>query len=311
MTKRFGFSVATDNIRATPPISKASLDACILRSVRQHPAGVPDVTVVGYHEMQGRRLDDLYAGPKGTSARLYPHWHADQGPKGDQARTAWGYRTEASVDNTHPLWRYRGSFSRQLSHSTTLTEKILVPSGNRWARVLFLEHVDQGAVAAFVGLHTVAHVNVGGHFGYTGKGPKSLLKLRGKMANPAIQTYKESMANLEALLKELNGAGFLTVALGDWNFGALADYQANMAGKGEFYAPRQVMTRCGMKMIYGDRNGLPLHGRQIDYIAAGPGVDFRKGFSVSNKGTDHPLVYAYLNATVPDGYDPQHVNLLP
>lgn len=299
MTKRFGFTVATDNIRATPPISKKSLVACILRSVRLRPTGAPEGTVIGYHEMQGRRLSELYS--------PFPHWHADQGPAGNEARSAWGYRTEAPSDNVHPLWRYRGGFSRQLSHSTTLTEKIFVPSGNRWARVTFLEHVDQAAVVAFVAYHAVAHVNVGGHFGYTGKGPKSLLKLRNKMANPAIQTYKEGAGNLEALVGELRSAGFITVVVGDWNFGAKADADANKAGHGEHFGPLQTIQRAGLHMIYGDQ--IPLQGRQIDYITASPEVEFRSAGVNSNKGTDHPLVWAYCNAEVPEGYNPQHPEL--
>lgn len=301
MTKAFSFSVATDNIRATPPISKAALDGCILTSVRTSPSGSPPVTAVGYHEMQGRRLADLYSGPS-VPAPLYPHWHADQGAHGDPARTAWGYNDTA--------WKYRGSYGHQLSHSKTLTEKILVPSGNRFGRCVFLEYVPLGVVVAFYGYHAIAHVNVGGHFGYTGKGPKSLLKLRGKMANPAIMTYKEGMGTYEDQITSLIGRGFVVVPVGDWNFGAKADADANKAGHGEHFGPYQTMRRCGVQLNYGSI--VPLSGRQIDYIGVSTNFGHLvRGGVLPNPGTDHPLPWAEVGVEVPDDYNPQHPLLLP
>lgn len=243
------FDVVTSNIRATPPMRPANVQKCVDKALAQ------GATVVAFNEMGSRDLAALL--------KEHPGWVAVQSiPKGDRRRAPIAYR-----DDT---WEYVEHQIRLLSSRdvTTKVGRLAVPSGNRYATILTLRHKATGVVVTFISYHSIAHMNVGGHFGWTGKGPKVLLALRNKIANPAITVYKQGMGNLEEVANEERAKGRYVVGEGDWNFGAQADLAAIKAGKGEHYGPHLTVRRFGGVTVYdtGKLTRGTAGTRGIDYI---------------------------------------------
>jgi hypothetical protein len=239
------FVVAVHNIRATPPMRAVNVQRCVDLTLG------PDVSVAGFNEMGGRDLSLLLA--------KHPGWAGVQGPKGDRRRAPIAYDTA--------VWEHVDSGVTQFSSAKVATKlgTISVPSGNRWATVVRLRHKATGVVVAFICYHSIAHMNVGAGFGWTGKGPRVLLALRSKIANPAVTVYKQGMAALEAKIGELRAAGCYVVPMGDWNYDALADLRDKTP---EHYGPRETMRRAGVTTVYsaGKLKRGTAGKRGIDYI---------------------------------------------
>lgn len=239
------FVAVTANIRATPPMRAINVQRCVDLALGH------DVSVVGFNEMGGRDLVALLA--------KHPGWTAVQGPKGDRRRAPIAYDTAA--------WDLVDSEVVQFSSAKVATKlgTLSVPSGNRWATIARLRHKATGVVVTFISYHGIAHFNVGSGYGWTGKGPRVLLKLRGKIPNPAITVAKQGFASLEAKIVEERAAGHYVVPMGDWNDDAFAELRDKTP---EHSGPRETMRRAGVQTIYAAKKLTrgTAGKRGIDYI---------------------------------------------
>lgn len=244
------FTVATANVRDTPRMPLPQATACVHRV-----QGIAGVTVSGFNEFQRRHL----------STMLNRGWKASQPTTtGDKARAPIGYDPTTWTPAGPPQFRQYSA-----RNVATKLGAILVPSGNRYATEQILDH--DGVRVGFVSYHSIAHVNVGAHFGYTGKGPKVLLKLRGKLPNPAIAVFKQGMTNLEKRARELAKSCDAVVLMGDWNWDAFADMKAKHP---EPLGVRKTLERLGADSIYstGRLKTGTAGSRGIDYIAVMEGT---------------------------------------
>jgi hypothetical protein len=257
---------------------------------------MPRVTVVGYHEMGSRSLAKLLS--------PYPNWQTVQGPRGDRGRSPIAFDMRKwHLNKTIPAYP-DGWFVRQLSWAKG-HGPVSVSSGNRYATVAILNDDATNVPVAFIGYHSVAHMNVGAHFGYTGHGPRDLLALREQgIPNPAIGCYQQGMRHLESLIRELKSHGLRVVPLGDWNFDAFADLKAKGKGTAELYGPHRTMDRAGVETVYS--GGHLTHGtdgkRGIDYLGMSHGqpgtAKILGSWTVSGAPSDHAI--AVMRARVTD-----------